>query len=202
MKLKNRISIILVSLMALLFLLLMFSIKILVTNSINQVTTNNLKGSIEIAYKYFDLAYPGEFQIKDNKLYKGDTKLNDNFLIVDSLGEILGYKITIFQGDTRVVTNVSVNNERAVGTKADPKVLTKVLEKGETYIGEAIVVGKELHTGYMPIKDKSGQIVGMFFVGSDSKEFTDKILFSFVLIISMTIFISKGTRRSRKCRKD
>lgn len=77
-----------------------------------------------------------------------------------------------------------------MGTKADSKILTKVLEKGENYIGEAVVVGKELHTGYMPIKDRSGQIIGMFFVGSDSKEFTDRTLFSFILIISGTILIS------------
>lgn len=190
MKLKNRISIILISLMSLLFLLLAFSIKILVTNSINHITDNNLKGSIEMAYKYFDLAYPGDFEVKNNELYKGETKLNNNFPIVDDLGEILGYKITIFQGDTRVVTNVSANNKRAVGTKADSKILTKVLEKGENYIGEAFVVGKELYTGYMPIKDRSGQIIGMFFVGSDSKEFTDKTLFSFILIISGTILVS------------
>ena len=190
MKLKNRISIILVSLMALLFLLLILSIKFLVTNSINHITDNNLKGSMEIAYKYFDLAYSGDFEIKNNILYKGDTKLNDNFAIVDDLGETLNYKITIFQGDTRVVTNVSSNNGRAVGTKADSKIISRVLEKGEKYIGTATVVGKELHTGYMPIKDRNGKIIGMFFVGSDSKEFTDKTLFSFILIISGTILVS------------
>ena len=51
-------------------------------------------------------SYSGDWQIKDGKLYKGENLINGNFEIVDEIGKSSGDNVTVFQGDTRVATNV------------------------------------------------------------------------------------------------
>ena len=74
--------------------------------------------------------------------------------------------VTIFQGDTRVATNVINNGKRANGTKADPKVTAVVIKEGKTYSGKADIVGKQHLTMYQPLRNKNGEVIGMWLVGS------------------------------------
>lgn len=176
--------------MAIFFIALMTSVSFLVKNTLNSVTEYNVSNSAKVAFEYFDLLYPGSYQIKNDKLYKGGTKLNDNFTLIDKLGEVLGYKVTIFQNDTRITTNVTKDGERAVGTKADEKVIKKVLEAGDSYTGTANVVGNELHVAYIPIKNLANENIGMFFIGVDTKAFIDKTIWAFVAVLAIIVLVS------------
>lgn len=176
--------------MAIFFIALMTSVSFLVKNTLNSVTEHNVSNSAKVAFEYFDLLYPGSYQIKNDKLYKGGTKLNDNFTLIDKLGEVLGYKVTIFQNDTRITTNVTKDGERAVGTKADEKVIKKVLEAGDSYTGTANVVGNELHVAYIPIKNLANENIGMFFIGVDTKAFIDKTIWAFVAVLGIIVLVS------------
>lgn len=70
-----------------------------------------------------DQNYPGEWLVKDDALYKGEVKLNDNFELVDEIGRLTGDTVTIFQGDTRISTNVKdESGKRAVNTKVSDAV--------------------------------------------------------------------------------
>jgi methyl-accepting chemotaxis protein len=190
MKLKNKISLVFTSLMIGLFLILLIATGVLVKNSINTIVDHNVESSAEIAYKYFDMAHKGPYSIKNGALYKGDTKINNNFNLVDNLGEVLGYKITFFQGDTRVSTNVTKDNKRAVGTKASQEVVGKVLNAKEMYIGSADVVGTILQTAYLPLEDKSGNVIGMFFIGVDTNRIIKATMASFNKVVSVVILVS------------
>ena len=176
--------------MAIFFIALMTSVSFLVKNTLNSVTEHNVSNSAKVAFEYFDLLYPGSYQIKNNVLYKGGTKLNDNFTLIDKLGEVLGYKVTIFQNDTRITTNVTKDGERAVGTKADEKVIKKVLEAGDSYTGTANVVENELHVAYIPIKNLANENIGMFFIGVDTKAFIDKTIWAFVAVLAIIVLVS------------
>ena len=176
--------------MAIFFIALMTSVSFLVKNTLNSVTEYNVSNSAKVAFEYFDLLYPGSYQIKNNVLYKGGIKLNDNFTLIDKLGEVLGYKVTIFQNDTRITTNVTKDGERAVGTKADEKVIKKVLEAGDSYTGTANVVGNELHVAYIPIKNLANENIGMFFIGVDTKAFIDKTIWAFVAVLAIIVLVS------------
>lgn len=99
--------------------------------------------------------------------------------IVDDVEKLVGVTCTLFQrmnegGDMlRVATNVKeIDGRRAIGTylpafEPDGKanaVLAAVL-KGQSYRGLAYVVNAWYLTAYEPIKDRSGHIIGMFYVG-------------------------------------
>jgi len=99
--------------------------------------------------------------------------------VIDKVKEMVGGTCTIFQrmntqGDMlRVATNVTTpDGKRAIGTyvptsnpdgSANP-VVSAIL-RGETYVGRAQVVGHWYVTAYEPIKDETGSITGMLYVG-------------------------------------
>jgi len=61
--------------------------------------------------------FPGDWAVIDGDLYKGSIKMNDNFAIVDKIGELTGDTVTIFQGSTRISTNVKdEGGNRAINT--------------------------------------------------------------------------------------
>jgi hypothetical protein len=41
----------------------------------------------------------------------------------------------------------------------------KKIKSGESFYGEANILGDKYHTGYEPIKDANGQVIGIFYVG-------------------------------------
>lgn len=145
---------------------------IIATFSITTLRTEIIKSSHEklvadlaFGYQLIDKSFPGNWTIRDNKLYKGEKLMNDN-LIVDEIGKLAGDNFTIFQGNTRVSTNVKkADGTRATGTTVAPAVEQTTLKEGKTYIGEADVVGVKNQTVYEPIKDSQGTIIGMMFVG-------------------------------------
>lgn len=124
------------------------------------------KSDLELAGGLLEYKYPGDWTIKDNSLYKGAAKISGNDELVDEIGGLTGDTVTIFQSDERVATNVKIDGERAVGTKVSEAVGEAVLKQGEHFYGEANVVGKTYQSAYRPIKNASGEIIGIFYVGA------------------------------------
>jgi len=157
-----------------------------------------LKSDLNMSRNLIDHIYSGPWSIKDGALYKGDTKINGNFEMVDLIGSQTGDTVTIFQGDQRVSTNVkNTDGQRAVDTRAAEEVIRTVLQEGQTYLGKAQVVGFWNQTAYEPIKDGDGKIIGMLYVGVPNnlydqtvKKFAYNILLIGIIVIALTILIS------------
>ena len=104
-------------------------------------------------------------------LYFGTTKMNNNFGVVDEVKRETGGVATLFvkNGDdfVRVTTNVQKDDgSRAVGTALDPKgKAIAAIRGGDAYYGDADILGKPYTTGYEPIRDPSGAVIGVYFVG-------------------------------------
>ncbi len=104
--------------------------------------------------------------------------------IVDEVLRLTGSRCTVFQrmndaGDMlRVTTNVTTaDGHRAVGTfipavhpDGQQNPVIREVRAGRTYIGRAYVVDGWYTTGYQPIRDASGQIIGMLYVGLPETE--------------------------------
>lgn len=162
-----------------------------------EAAKTKLKSDINLAQKIFDQYYPGDWNIKDGQLYKGEVLINDNFELVDLVGEETGDTATIFQGDTRVATNVMAEGKRAIGTKISEEVGKVVLKEEKEYIGKANVVGVWNQTIYRPIKDASGQVIGIFYVGVPNTpydemvlDFTTKLFMIAAVILALSILIA------------
>ena len=166
MKIKWKISIstiILIILLTVVIVSINFSaVKTLLGNK----TTTELKNYSNMGEQVLEERYFGEWKITDENLYKGDTLLNDNNDVVDQFTKGTDILATIFLGDTRIATTVAdESGKRQVGTKASDAVIQKVLVEGETFSGEAEILGKKAITYYIPIENKECTIIGMWFVG-------------------------------------
>ena len=104
-------------------------------------------------------------------LYFGDTKMNNNFTLVDEVQKEKGGTATLFvkSGDefVRVATNVKKDDgSRAIGTVLDPKgKAIAAIAKGESFFGEVDILGKPYITGYEPIRNASDNVIGVYYVG-------------------------------------
>lgn len=164
-----------------------------ITESMKQMATEKAKGDLALSSTYIDDVMSGDWQVKNNKLYKGQTQINGNEDIVDLLGEKTGDTITIFQGDTRVATNVMKNGERAVGTQASSEVIATVLKKGKRFYGQADVAGSSYQTAYMPLKDQNGNIIGMLYTGANQSilaSLTQSLFTQFAIVLVIVIMVS------------
>src|SRR5262249_14725856 len=106
-------------------------------------------------------------------LYFGKTKMNNNFKVVDAVVRKAGGTATLFvkAGDddyVRVSTNVPKpdGSGRAIGTVLDPtgKAIAAI-RQGQAFYGEVPILGTPYITGYEPIRDGSGNVTGIYYVG-------------------------------------
>jgi two-component system NtrC family sensor kinase len=140
----------------------------------------------------------------------GGVLLNRNPRLVDRVWELVfkgdrysGQEVgsvTIFHDDVRIATNVrTAAGDRALGTRASAEVAGAVLARGGSWHGRAFVVRDWYISGYEPLRDSSGRVVGMLFAGLLEKAYTstrDRVILSFfalatlgfVLIIAITYF--------------
>ncbi|MBU2660416.1 methyl-accepting chemotaxis protein TlpC [Bacillus cabrialesii] len=164
-----------------------------ITESMKQMATEKAKGDLALSSAYIDDVISGDWQIKNNQLYKGQTQINGNEDIVDLLGKKTGDTVTIFQQDTRVSTNVMKNGERAVGTQASFEVTDAVLKNGKRFYGQADVAGSSYQTAYMPLKDKNGDIIGMLYTGANQSiltSLTQSLFTQFAIVLVIVIIVS------------
>jgi two-component system, NtrC family, sensor kinase len=99
---------------------------------------------------------------------------------------------TVFLGDLRVSTNVvDTKGARAVGTRVSQAVYDPVLRNGGVYFGRVFVVSDWYIGKYQPLRDHSGSVVGMLYVGARDATFRhlvddftrQAVLIAFVCII-------------------
>jgi methyl-accepting chemotaxis protein len=112
-------------------------------------------------------------RVVDGRMLAGDTPLNDNSALVDAIVAQVGGTATLFMGDTRIATNVRKSDgSRAVGTKlARNAAYESVFERKEPYRGFVDILGVPYVTGYDPIRDDTGAVIGVLFVGIPVAQF-------------------------------
>jgi hypothetical protein len=105
-----------------------------------------------------------------SSLFFGTTRINDNFEIVDSLKSKFGCTATFFvkkkDAFVRISTNVMKDGKRAIGTPLDPSgPAIAAIRQGKAYYGIVDILGKLYDTGYEPIRNAKGEIIGVYYIG-------------------------------------
>ncbi len=128
-------------------------------------------------------------------LYGGNL-LNRSYDLVDAIkrevfphesyrGRDIG-TVTIFQGDLRISTNVTMDDGfRAVGTRLSRPVCDAVLDHGGTWAAPAFVVNDWYITAYEPITDPVGRVIGVLYVGLLREPFVNQL--NVIIMVFLTI---------------
>lgn len=128
------------------------------------------------------------FRIVQGRLLAGDYAFNDNFEVPDRVKAICGGTATIFMGDTRVSTNViDAKGNRAVGTKLAGPALEAVIKRGESFRGEAKILGESYFTAYDPIKNAKGEVLGVLYVGVKKSDYFNSFYHLLWIIGAITL---------------
>jgi two-component system NtrC family sensor kinase len=100
---------------------------------------------------------------------------------------------TLFLGDIRVTTSVvDTLGKRAIGTQVSEEVYKRVYEEGQTWVGQAFVVAAWYISGYSPLRDIDGRILGMLYVGVLKEKFdaalrTTTLLFLLIIVVTVLV---------------
>ncbi len=97
----------------------------------------------------------------------------DNNDMIDAIGRMTGETATVFAWDPqsrdfwRRTTNIiKPDGKRAVGTPLGQKgAVYPLIMRGETFRGEATILGQPYYTIYQPIFSESGETVGILYAG-------------------------------------
>jgi methyl-accepting chemotaxis protein len=106
-----------------------------------------------------------------NDILVGGRGQAGNFEIVDYVTHYNGGTATLFTKDgprfVRIATNVKKGDgSRAIGTELDRKNKAyAAVSRGEAYYGVVDILGNAYFTGYEPLLSKTGEVVGLTYVG-------------------------------------
>lgn len=105
-----------------------------------------------------------------NDLVFNGTGQANRFELVDAVTDIMGGTATLFSRDNndfvRISTNVTTNNNRAIGTVLDPNGLAiAAVRRGTAFYGVVDILGNPFVTGYEPVTDSSNNVIGISYVG-------------------------------------
>ncbi|MFA7061205.1 MAG: methyl-accepting chemotaxis protein [Pedobacter sp.] len=135
----------------------------------------------------FSSFFPGTFTLNTAKtiaigdkqtpsLSAGSVTLNMNTEIVDKFTNMTKAVGTVFvrSGDDFIRISTSLKKEdgsRAIGTALDrTHPAYQKLLNGEEFVGKASLFGKDYMTKYVPVKDGSGKVIAVLFIGLDFTE--------------------------------
>lgn len=130
----------------------------------------------------------------------GGVILNGNLAFVDSIRDLVYGPgslpdgsvgtVTVFLDDVRISTNVArQTGERALGTRVSEEVRDQVLERGEIWIDRAFVVNDWYISAYEPIRDLSGNRVGMLYAGFLEAPFRQDLTKAVVTLVLLFLIL-------------
>ncbi|MDF3198003.1 methyl-accepting chemotaxis protein [Pseudomonas sp. 1912-s] len=106
-------------------------------------------------------------------LYLGEEVLNNNFSEVDEFKQMSGGVATLFvrSGEDFIRVSTSLTKQdgsRAIGTALDHQhPAYQRLLGGQGYVGRAVLFDRSYMTQYSPVRDASGKVIAVLFVGFD-----------------------------------
>ncbi len=167
LQIKHKLIILTIGLIVLVAGVLNISSNITINNLVESTTEDMLQSEHDMGLFMIDMNYQGSWNINNSgELRKGIYSIEEIQDTLDEFTDRTGSVATIFLDDTRVATTVrDEQGERVLGTQISDEVGQAVLDDGETFIGEADVVGIDHQTIYSPIEDEGGEIIGIWFVG-------------------------------------
>ena len=124
----------------------------------------------------------------------------DKHDMIDEVGKVTGETATVFrwqdaeQDFIRKTTNIiNAEGKRAVGTAlGKASAAYAPVAAGRTYLGEAVILGNPYYTGYHPVHDASGKVIGILYVGvlkARIDAFGDHIAMSLLIAGAIAIVI-------------
>ena len=127
-----------------------------------------------VAYEvaeFYQVYSPGNYVYENGKLQKGSQDLTEDYAIIDQIKEDSDVNVTIFWGNERILTTLlDDNGARIIGTTLDMQIADAILDGEEYFNSHMSIAGTKYCGYYIPLKQESGEIVGIIFTGRSKAE--------------------------------
>jgi methyl-accepting chemotaxis protein len=167
---------------------------ILYSNTILDIVKNlrddNLESVHTMTMEIINEKIPGEWNVQNKDLYKGDTKITNNQALVNNLKNTTNADITFFVGDKRTATTIkNESGSLALNTTLNRDLYNRVQNENLIYT-DSELFGTLYRAVYSKLAN-NGKTVGIFFIGFDNQDIEKQAISTIwtTLIISVVIAI-------------
>lgn len=169
-----------------------------IANGIYDQAYAGMKAAALAVRDIFETGNEGAYQLDENgDLWKG-SKLNISQSpdIVNHIKDNTGMDVSIFWGDTRILSSIESNSdEQPMQSKASAIVTRKVLKNGDFYLDRNVeILGTQYIVCYIPFyQENTTDPVGMVFLGTPRAKVSDminEIRLQILLVILAILFIT------------
>lgn len=169
MKIKWKISLAMIALLAAMSVAVLYAVYINTSDLVLRKAGIELGNYSMFSMQILENDIEGDWALVDGKLVKGDEVMSESETLHNEIAKMTASNnliVSLFMYDTRIVTNAQDSyGNYEVGTKCSDLSKQNVLIGGNSFQGYTEVVGREAIAAYEPLRDASGQVVGMWFVG-------------------------------------
>ena len=129
------------------------------------------KGTMRGFQRYFEATM--QLNEETGELRSYGALVNEDYSAVDKFANETGGVASVFarKGEDFIRITTSVKNEQGQRQQGTPLERTDpayaAVAKGEPYTGATLVAGKPYMGDYLPVKDASGKVVALLFIGND-----------------------------------
>ncbi len=168
------------------------------SRTISYEVKEQMKNISAMVINDLDTMYPGSYTVKETPdifFFKGEHMFNSDFEYIDKIHKLTGCDISVCYLNSAVITTIKdKDNNRRIGYQINETVMADVLEKGKPVFYDDVYIDKDkIYVYYSPIKDSSGEIIGMIgvseLVARASERGVNPILF-IVIIAGLGIIIA------------
>lgn len=169
-----------------------------IANGIYDEAYLGMKAATLAVRDIFEIGYEGEYHLDDQgDLWRGDAlNISQSLDIADHIKKNTGLDVTVFWGDTRILTSiVDEKGNRQIGTKASSDITQVVLKEGKSYQNRHVdILGKEYVVYYAPFyQEGTTDAVGMIFLGTPQElvsQIINKVRLQLLVMILLGIILS------------
>lgn len=121
---------------------------------------------------YIEMADGADFAMSGDTLKKGNETLSENYELIDKLKQERDVELSIFYGDTRVLTTLKDSSGKREINKKMSKEIYDIIQRGESYFTDDLELFGVSYSGcYVPLyQPNSDKIVGSIFCGRSQAE--------------------------------
>ena len=146
----------------------------------------------------FEIGNEGAYHVDENGDVRKGSSLNisQSFEIVDHIKDNTGMDVSIFWGDTRILTSIeNETGQRQIHSTAPAAGAQKVLNQGESYFSRNVeILGTQYIACYVPYyQEGTSDPVGMVFLGTPKANVStiiDQIRKQMLMVILIVFFLA------------
>ena len=193
MSIQKKILSMTIGPVVLLGLLSIFFMLTTVRSSMMEEIEEGLKGTAAATLAAYDQNTGDYMESSNGDIWKGSYNISRSESLVDRIRDNTGMDVTFFYGDRRIMTSaLDSNGDRILNSPAGERIVEKVLQNGEEYFSNSVLLDGVMNYGYfMPVYQNGSddEIIGMVFVGTD-KENKDAVVNGIIFGIGAAVCVA------------